>query len=707
MIYFLFCIHNHQPAGNFDFVLEKAYQDSYWPFLDALSRHPAIKLTLHNTGFLFDWIYEKHPEYIELLKQMVGRGQVEIMSGGYYEPVLSVIPEEDRLGQVRLMSHRFEEVFGARPRGIWLAERVWEPYLPNVIKRAGLEYLLVDDYHFVKAGLTRDCLGGHYITEDQANVVKIFPGNERLRYLIPFKPVEELEEYLRGLRHTLKRGSAAIYGDDGEKFGVWPGTAKWVFEDGWLERFFGVIERNLDWIKPVTFSEYVDSEKPLGRIYLPTTSYMEMGEWSLPAEASKAYMELIEEVKGRDDGGRVLRFLQGGVWRNFFSKYPESNWMHKRMLHISGLVNGLEASGAHGKRVSDARHALYTAQCNDAYWHGVFGGLYLPHLRTEVYKNLIRAQDLASGETKGMEPAIVKLDVDADGFDEIVITTEDLNLFLTPEAGGALAELDFRPAQINLLNVLTRWEEGYHYKLKASVEERESHSGTASIHDIVQVKEEGLEKYLKYDLAKRASFIERFIGPDETFESFFANTCKDLGDFSSGAYEASVGRASVSLERQGAVAGAALTLRKEIRPLGRSSFGVEYTLTRGADPLPEGTRFGVELNVILPCCDGPACFYRSVPGLPEAEGGTGLGTSGASWVERISLVDSLTGVLMTIEPSAPASLWRFPLHTVSLSEEGFEKIYQGSCLFFLTPVEFEDNTMHTGFKIKLEEVKTP
>ncbi|MDP2689735.1 MAG: DUF1926 domain-containing protein, partial [Deltaproteobacteria bacterium] len=302
------------------------------------------------------------------------------------------------------------------------------------------------------------------------------------------------------------------------------------------------------------------------------------------------------------------------------------------------------------------------------------------------------------------EPFVRVMDVDADGFEEVVITTEELNLFISPENGGSLQELDYRPGEVNLLDILSRWEEGYHYKLEASVNEHDHKGGTKSIHDIVKVKEEGLEKYLKYDHARRASFVDRFIGANETFETFFGNTCKDLGDFSNGCYAASIRQGAVFLTRNGNAGGAAVTVTKEIRTEGRNSFSVDYALEHKGGPLPEGLRFGVEINMLLPCCDGPACFYQSSPPLAEAEGGAGLGSAGESGVEKISLVDSLTGVITTIEPSRAATLWRFPLHTVSLSEEGFEKIYQGSCLLFLFPVELADKRMRAGFKVRVEGV---
>ena len=163
---FIFCVHNHQPVGNFGHVIEDSYKDAYLPFLKAVEKQPSIKLSFHITGYLLDWLLQNHSPYIDMLHEMVKKGQVEIMGGGYYEPILAVIPPKDRVGQIRMMSDKLEAVFGKRPRGMWLAERIWEPQLPRYLKEAGMEYVVVDDYHFVKAGMKKEELAGYYITED-------------------------------------------------------------------------------------------------------------------------------------------------------------------------------------------------------------------------------------------------------------------------------------------------------------------------------------------------------------------------------------------------------------------------------------------------------------------------------------------------------------------------------------------------------------
>jgi alpha-amylase len=682
MIDFIFCVHNHQPVGNFDYVMEDAYARAYEPFLKKLSAYPRIKFSFHISGYLLDWLSSHRPGYIALLREMVERGQVEMMGGGYYEPILSVVPRQDALGQLRLMTRKINELFGTAPKGAWLAERVWDPTLPLLLKEAEIEHVVVDDYHFVKAGLKRETLNGYYITDELGALVRVFPGSERLRYLVPFERVEKLKEHLVGLK-----GGAAIFADDGEKFGVWPGTARWVFDEGWLDSFLSFLS-GADWIRTATFSEYIEKNEPLGRVYLPTTSYMEMGEWALPAEASKEYTELVEELKSWKDRRRVERFLQGGMWRNFLAKYPEANWMHKRMLLVSGLL---------GKQEGEALKALYMAQCNDAYWHGVFGGLYLPHLRAKVYENLIKAENSALVEKA---PATVEaFDVDADTFPEIVVRTEKMSLFFSPHDGAALQELDWRPGCFNLSNTLSRWFEGYHMRLKEAAQPPE---GAKSIHGVALAKEKGLEKYLKFDRLKRCSLREHLLSADATLESFASVEETGFEDFPCAPYGYEMKKDGILFKRtdrdisvtKDVTAGAdRFSARYRMEPLGSvRSEGLFFNRLKGLS-------LAVEFNFCFPGCNGPLCRYE----FPEIKGvELGLGSAEElKNIRQVALVDGFSRLRITLSSDPSARLWRYPVETVSLSEAGFERIYQGSSLVFVFPFTLP---FEAAVTVKVEEI---
>ena len=712
---FIFCIHNHQPVGNFDHVIEESYQKAYLPFLNAVSKYPSIKLSFHITGYLLDWLLENHREYIEMLYKMVKRGQVEMMGGGYYEPILAVIPPEDRFGQIRMMSERVEEIFGKRPRGMWLAERIWEPHLPVYLREAGMEYVVVDDYHFVKAGLRKEELTGYYITEDIGHSLKVFPGSERLRYIVPFELVDKFMENLRWVE-TLAKNPAAIFADDGEKFGTWPGTHQWVYKEGWLDKFLDTIAANKDLIKPVTFSEYIDSNEPIGRVYLPTTSYMEMGEWALPPEASEAYTNLMNEVKTWQDGERIKRFLQGGFWRNFFAKYPEANWMHKRMLFVSEGVRSQESEEKNLKsQISNLKSHLYKAQCNDAYWHGVFGGLYLPHLRRAVYENLIKAENLLEERGKGQvargkeetarssQFTIHEKDFDADTFDEILVRTPKLNLFLSPHSGGSIVEMDYRPKAVNLSNTLSRWEEGYHHRVK--VQGQKDAGGTKSIHDLTMSKEENLDKYMFFDRYRRASLIDHFLSKEETLDAFRMSVYEELGDFIDKPYEKKESGARgqkpedgmmIILSRDGKVQKQNVKIEKRLLIKG-NEIEVKYLVANLGKNAFEA-KFGIEFNLILPCCDGVDGFYD----IPVKDKGF-VSSGEIAGVRQISLVDQWTKMRLDFSFDKDTSMWRFPIETVSISEAGFERIFQGSCIIFFWDIT-ADNAFETGFKLKMESI---
>src|SRR6476646_9949974 len=111
---------------------------------------------------------------------------------------------------------------------MWLAERVWEPHLARPIAQAGIRYVIVDDTHFESVGLDKERdLFGYYITEEQGQSLAVFPTLAYLRYAIPWQPIGTLIEWLRDQAEQALpnyQPKVAFMGDDGEKFGMWPGT---------------------------------------------------------------------------------------------------------------------------------------------------------------------------------------------------------------------------------------------------------------------------------------------------------------------------------------------------------------------------------------------------------------------------------------------------------------------------------------------------
>ncbi len=701
-VQFIFAVHNHQPVGNFEFVAEDAYQKSYLPFIKTFERHRSLKITLHYTGILYRFFEQKHPEFIDMLKCLVKDGRVEILSGGFYEPILAVLPDVDKVGQIRALSDFIHDKFGYDARGMWLAERVWEPHLPKYIAEAGINHVVVDDFHFKMAGLHDDELDGYYLTEEQDGLLRIFPGSEKLRYLIPFHRPEETIEFLSCLRST-ERNRLAVMADDGEKFGVWPETYRTVYEEGWLERFFSLLEQNNEWLETTTFAEYLAKEPPRGRIYLPTASYMEMGEWALPIRAMKEYDDALAKVKNSPELAGLRPFLKGGIWRNFFAKYSESNHMHKRMMMVSRKVRAalevLDGKGA--KKNAEASRMLdhlYQSQCNDAYWHGVFGGLYLPHLRSAVYEQVIKAEYMADaalhrqgqgagvrGQGKKNQTSWLEIelgDFDQDGSEELMMNSELLNLFIDPKEGGRISELDWKPRAFNLMNTLTRRREEYHGKILQAVTDKASAAqagGAKTIHERVAMKEEGLQYHLLYDWYTRGSLLDHFLGSGFDLVGFMRSEYYEAGDFVLGAYDVKhkrPGSAVVLLERTGQVAGLGVRLRKEISlAKSASEFSVKYEIMNLSNE-ELNTSFGSEFNFSLLAGNAHDRYY-DIPGHTlDKRNLASLGE--INNVKQVSLVDEWLKLTVSLAFTQPAILWRAPVETVSQSEGGFERVYQSS-----------------------------
>jgi 4-alpha-glucanotransferase len=697
-IQFLIAVHNHQPVGNFESIFRQGFEKCYHPFLKALEKHPQFRLSLHYSGSLLEWLEEHQPDFLHRLRALVDRGQVELLSGGFYEPLLPFIPTHDALGQIHLNNQYLRRRLNAHPRGLWLVERVWNPNLPKILSSTGLQYTIVDDTHFRFAGLPEDEMFGYYVTEQEGFPLAIFPIHKRLRYAIPFRRPEETIEALR-FWATDSGNLAVTYADDGEKFGLWPGTYHWVYEEGWLEKFIAALEENQEWVHLIPFSEYMEKYPPQGRAYLPPVAYDEMMEWALPALSAIGYEDMIAELKREGRYEKYRPFLRGGSWENFLVKYPESNHMHKKMLYVSQKVHQILGKDFATPKDFEqtpppALTALWKGQANCSYWHGLFGGLYLNHLRHAVYRNLITAERLAEITKWGGERYLHHdvCDLDKDLSPEIIVTSPDLGAIIKPNYGGALIEFDYRPQKFNLTNVLTRRPEAYHRKLKKAL----AAASTApphpqSIHNFLIAKEDKLEEALMYDWYTRYSFLDHFLGEDTTFEQFQRCQYPELGNFVNQPYELiqvktleSSGRMSVLLKRSGGLykreGKVPVDLHKRfLFHRDQAAMEVEYEIV---NPSPAEVKiwFGVEMNLTLLAGSDPQRSFL-FPGI-KVEDCRLISRGILSTVENVRLRDEAVGFEISMDIYPQSELWRFPLETVSQSESGYEKTYQGSVLLF-------------------------
>ncbi|XPV68373.1 MAG: alpha-amylase/4-alpha-glucanotransferase domain-containing protein [Halarcobacter sp.] len=511
----LFGIHCHQPIDNFDRVVYEIIEKSYKPFFNILKLYPKFKCSVHFSGWLFEFIEKNDTELFNLIKEL--SPQIEFFTGGYYEPILASIPSKSRVEQINKLSSFIQKNFNQKPRGLWLTERIWDDSIIDDLNHCNIDYVIVDDYHLIAAGFDKNSLKGYFITENSNNNLALFPINKDLRYIIPFAPINETMEKLNSFANEDGKNAAIIF-DDGEKFGVWPKTYEKVYEKEWLKNFF---QKCIDdeSIEVSTFSEYYNKNKALGLSYLPTVSYHEMGEWSALPSISKEYHELVEKNMQHE------HLIRGGIWKNFFLKYDESNWIHKRSLELSKMENQNIAF----------KESLYKTQCNDVLWHGVFGGIYLPNLRDNAFKYIINCENILSQES-----GYQKKDINFDTYFEYKYYTKELITIIDTRKGAQIVELDLRDCCFNLQNTLTRYHETYHDKIvkmtETTDEIKEQEDETIeTIHNSVLSTDEDIELYV--DWYSKKSAIDHICDNSLSIDAFKTCGFQEYGDFANQEFE--------------------------------------------------------------------------------------------------------------------------------------------------------------------------
>jgi len=627
----IFAAHCHQPLGNVDDVAQDACDRAYLPFLEVLAAHPDIRINLHYSGSLLEWLDKNRPDVLEALTSHAN--QIEWMGGAFYDPILPSIPTKDALAHIALLTAFLKDRFDRAPRGLWLAERVWDPSLPSLLREAGMEYTLLDDFAFQHAGYPPDSLGGSFITDHLGNTLTIFPIAQDLRNAVPGADPKDVVALLRD-RHDQDQDALAVIADDGEKFGLWPNSPARVYAPGnWLDGFFTLVE-SADWLETTTFESYLDDHPTDRQVAIPPASYREMSEWSLSAETVRGATGPGSREGEPTDWVRMEAFLRGGWWPNFLIKYPEAAMLYRKMLRVSTHV-------ASTKGAEEAHRELLKAQGNDPYRHGVSGGLYSPHLRAVANRHLITAQTMIdANHHRGRAWAYLRhLDWDADGREEIEVELPDQSWVVDPAEGGCLLYFDDKPSRWSISDVVARTHEPYHVDLADTP---------------------------VYDRRPRRWLVDHLLPETTTVVSFSAETYEELlplGDTAYAVEEATEGRGSAQIVMTALEGKVHKTIEGEDR---RLQIGYQVAGLSGG-------RFGPELPVSV----WEGAGEIRVDGGKWQKVDQPLAMSGHRFRLRHSGIETYLLVVLR----QPGSMFSVPIRTVVRRDAGLTSILQGVVLW--------------------------
>ena len=377
-------------------------------------------------------------------------------------------------------------------------------------------YALVDDRHFLVTGFSREQLHAPFWTESDGKRVALFPIDERLRYLIPFRPPEETADYLRELRGagprasrcwpTTARSSAAGRAPRSGSTGRAGSTASCAT--------IGAAGRRGRGACSARSTRRSARCRAAGSPTCRPRSYREMEGWSLPPDAALR----LAPARARPRRGRVAGPGRRADPRRALAQLPRQvPRVEPDAQEDAGALARCAASGAtrprRGARSAGRSATTRTGTASSA-------GSTCRTCGTPSGATWPRAEAaLRRGEALAWE----RLDLDGDGHEEIWIHSAAFSALVSPARGGAIEEYTVFARGINYANVLTRRREAYHdlaLERGRRVGRPLGDGGTASIHDI----EDGirLDERPPLDSDDRALFVDRESCPGASGSSEYA-----------------------------------------------------------------------------------------------------------------------------------------------------------------------------------------
>lgn len=395
--------HAHIPHGSPEPEFEGVCKKNLKPFVSTLYKYPRIQAALHCSGTLLYWVERNYPELFMLIEDMVSRRQVELLGGGFYEPILPLLPLQDKIGQIELLTTYLRKHFGKRPQGCWIPAQTWEQNLIAPLVACGMGYTFLSEDQFRDNGIEARDMYSPCLSEEQGKVIAVFPVfrsiENKLAQTSAQTVFRELWERLpHEGEHVVSVFPRSVYTCDDE-----------AADYAW-NRFFEEISLSEMIVECVTPSKVIKGHKKFKKACFPVSQ------------------------------------AQGNISpRRYLIACPEANSIYSKMIFTNMLINQLRGDKA---RKQNAREEMWKAQGCDLFSSPEY--LYCHSLRKAAYRALLGAERITREKTKFVS-SLIQYDFDFDGAAEFLFQDQKLNCY-TQTMGAGIFELDYMPKAWNYLD---------------------------------------------------------------------------------------------------------------------------------------------------------------------------------------------------------------------------------------------------------------
>ena len=346
-------------------IFKKVTEKSYRPMLNLLSKkmqeHPDFKISLSITGTWLEQAEKWAPELIEQIRQMVERGQAEIIGETYYHSLAFFYNRDEFEQQVDLHASKIKSLFGDTPQAFRNTELAYNDELAQWAESKGYQVILAEGWDKILDWRSPN----HVYRPVGCQNLKLLLKNYRLSDDIAFRFSDRkwkawpltVAKYQNWLDMDCLRGNLINLFMDFETFGEhqWHDTGIFKFMEHFIDSWLSKYEN-----KFLTVSEAANLSAPADEISMPETVTWADTERDLSAWASNA--------------------MQGSATNDLYS-------LHDAIINTNSPE--LIADWRH-LTTSDHVYSMCTKYWHDGDVHAYFSAYASPYESFMYYMNVLR-----------------------------------------------------------------------------------------------------------------------------------------------------------------------------------------------------------------------------------------------------------------------------------------------------------------------------